>query len=31
VFEELPWHLKEQRQQMLDEETASGRPWDRKA
>jgi len=30
VFEEMPWHLKEQRQQMLDEETASGRPWDRK-
>ena len=31
VFEEMPWHLKEQRQQMLDEETASGRPWARKA
>jgi 2-oxoisovalerate dehydrogenase E1 component alpha subunit len=31
VFEEMPWHLKEQRQQMLEEETASGRPWDRKA
>ena len=31
VFEEMPWHLKEQRQQMLDEEAASGRPWDRKA
>ena len=30
VFEEMPWHLKEQRQQMLDEEAASGRPWDRK-
>jgi 2-oxoisovalerate dehydrogenase E1 component alpha subunit len=30
VFEEMPWHLKEQRQQMLDEETASGRPWARK-
>ncbi len=30
VFEEMPWHLKEQRQQMIDEETASGRPWDRK-
>ena len=29
VFEEMPWHLKEQRQQMLDEETASGRPWER--
>ena len=31
VFEEMPWHLKEQRQQMIDEETASGRPWDRKS
>lgn len=30
VFEELPWHLKEQRQMMLDEEEASGRPWARK-
>jgi 2-oxoisovalerate dehydrogenase E1 component alpha subunit len=30
VFEEMPWHLREQRQQMLDEEAASGRPWDRK-
>ena len=30
VFEEMPWHLQEQRQQMIDEETASGRPWDRK-
>ncbi|TPG13726.1 3-methyl-2-oxobutanoate dehydrogenase (2-methylpropanoyl-transferring) subunit alpha [Sphingomonas oligophenolica] len=30
VFEEMPWHLKEQRAQMLAEETASGRPWDRK-
>ncbi|RDE07077.1 3-methyl-2-oxobutanoate dehydrogenase (2-methylpropanoyl-transferring) subunit alpha [Sphingomonas aracearum] len=30
VFEEMPWHLREQRQMMLDEETASGRPWDRK-
>ena len=30
VFEEMPWHLKEQRQQMLDEEQASGRPWARK-
>jgi len=30
VFEEMPWHLKEQRRQMLDEETASGRPWARK-
>lgn len=25
VFEEMPWHLKEQRQQMLDEEKAAGR------
>ncbi len=31
VFEEMPWHLREQRQQMLDEEEASGRPWARKA
>ncbi|MEO7170933.1 MAG: 3-methyl-2-oxobutanoate dehydrogenase (2-methylpropanoyl-transferring) subunit alpha [Sphingomonas sp.] len=31
VFEEMPWHLKEQRQQMLDEEQASGRPWARKS
>ncbi|MEP7005283.1 MAG: thiamine pyrophosphate-dependent dehydrogenase E1 component subunit alpha, partial [Sphingomonas bacterium] len=31
VFEELPWHLKEQRAQMLAEETASGRPWARKS
>ena len=30
VFEELPWHLQEQRAQMLAEETASGRPWARK-
>ena len=30
VFEDMPWHLKEQRQQMIDEETASGRPWARK-
>lgn len=30
VFEEMPWHLREQRQMMLDEETASGRPWARK-
>ncbi|WP_242098084.1 3-methyl-2-oxobutanoate dehydrogenase (2-methylpropanoyl-transferring) subunit alpha [Sphingomonas sp. CROZ-RG-20F-R02-07] len=30
VFEEMPWHLREQQQQMIDEETASGRPWDRK-
>ena len=27
VFEDLPWHLKEQQAQMLAEETASGRPW----
>ncbi|UUL81822.1 3-methyl-2-oxobutanoate dehydrogenase (2-methylpropanoyl-transferring) subunit alpha [Sphingomonas qomolangmaensis] len=27
VFEEMPWHLKEQRAQMLAEEEASGRPW----
>jgi len=31
VFEEMPWHLREQRQQMIDEEVASGRPWARKA
>ena len=31
VFEEMPWHLREQRQMMLDEEEASGRPWARKA
>ncbi len=31
VFEEMPWHLREQRQQMIDEEEASGRPWARKA
>ncbi|QKS00712.1 3-methyl-2-oxobutanoate dehydrogenase (2-methylpropanoyl-transferring) subunit alpha [Sphingomonas sp. CL5.1] len=30
VFEEMPWHLREQRQQMLAEEEASGRPWARK-
>ncbi len=30
VFEEMPWHLREQRQMMLDEEAASGRPWARK-
>jgi 2-oxoisovalerate dehydrogenase E1 component alpha subunit len=30
VFEEMPWHLREQRQQMMDEEKASGRPWARK-
>ncbi|CAN5494184.1 3-methyl-2-oxobutanoate dehydrogenase (2-methylpropanoyl-transferring) subunit alpha [soil metagenome] len=27
VFEEMPWHLREQQAQMLAEETASGRPW----
>lgn len=27
VFEELPWHLREQRDQLLAEEEASGRPW----
>jgi 2-oxoisovalerate dehydrogenase E1 component alpha subunit len=31
VFEQMPWHLREQRQMMLDEEEASGRPWARKA
>ena len=30
VYEEMPWHLREQQQQMLDEEEASGRPWARK-
>lgn len=30
VFEELPWHLKEQQAQMIAEETASGRPWAKK-
>ncbi len=30
VFEDMPWHLQEQRQQMIDEEEASGRPWARK-
>jgi len=30
VFEEMPWHLREQREQMLSEEEASGRPWARK-
>jgi len=30
VFEDMPWHLKEQQAQMMAEETASGRPWDRK-
>jgi len=30
VYEEMPWHLREQRAQMLAEEEASGRPWARK-
>ncbi|MGI4731488.1 MAG: 3-methyl-2-oxobutanoate dehydrogenase (2-methylpropanoyl-transferring) subunit alpha [Janthinobacterium lividum] len=30
VFEEMPWHLREQQAQMIAEETASGRPWDHK-
>ncbi|MBM7405288.1 MULTISPECIES: thiamine pyrophosphate-dependent enzyme [Sphingomonas] len=30
VFEEMPWHLREQQAQMLAEEAASGRPWARK-
>jgi 2-oxoisovalerate dehydrogenase E1 component alpha subunit len=30
VFEEMPWHLREQQAQMIAEETASGRPWARK-
>ncbi|VVS98751.1 2-oxoisovalerate dehydrogenase subunit alpha [Sphingomonas sp. EC-HK361] len=30
VFEEMPWHLREQQAQMMAEEAASGRPWDRK-
>lgn len=30
VFEEMPWHLREQQAQMLAEEKASGRPWARK-
>ena len=31
VFEEMPWHLREQQAQRLAEETASGRPWARKS
>ena len=31
VFEEMPWHLREQQAQMIAEETASGRPWARKS
>ncbi len=27
VFEEMPWHLREQQAQMIAEESASGRPW----
>ncbi|MEP9401654.1 3-methyl-2-oxobutanoate dehydrogenase (2-methylpropanoyl-transferring) subunit alpha [Sphingomonas sp. VNH70] len=30
VFEDMPWHLREQQAQMLAEEDASGRPWARK-
>lgn len=30
VFEEMPWHLREQQAQMLAEEQESGRPWARK-
>ncbi len=30
VFDELPWHLKEQQAQMMAEEEESGRPWARK-
>jgi 2-oxoisovalerate dehydrogenase E1 component alpha subunit len=30
VFEEMPWHLREQQAQMMAEEETSGRPWDRK-
>ncbi|MCG7349257.1 thiamine pyrophosphate-dependent enzyme [Sphingomonas sp. ACRSK] len=30
VFEEMPWHLREQQAQMVAEEAASGRPWARK-
>ncbi|WNO53898.1 3-methyl-2-oxobutanoate dehydrogenase (2-methylpropanoyl-transferring) subunit alpha [Stakelama saccharophila] len=30
VYEEMPWHLREQQQQMMAEEEASGRPWARK-
>ena len=29
VFEDMPWHLREQQEQMLAEERASGRPWER--
>ena len=30
VFENMPWHLREQQAQMIAEEEASGRPWARK-
>lgn len=30
VFEDMPWHLREQQAQMLAEEEESGRPWARK-
>ncbi|HEX7655753.1 MAG TPA: 3-methyl-2-oxobutanoate dehydrogenase (2-methylpropanoyl-transferring) subunit alpha [Sphingomonas sp.] len=30
VYEDMPWHLREQQAQMLAEEEASGRPWARK-
>ncbi|TPG38643.1 3-methyl-2-oxobutanoate dehydrogenase (2-methylpropanoyl-transferring) subunit alpha [Sphingomonas koreensis] len=30
VYEDMPWHLREQQQQMMAEEEASGRPWARK-
>jgi 2-oxoisovalerate dehydrogenase E1 component alpha subunit len=30
VFEEMPWHLREQQAQMIAEEEASGKPWARK-
>ncbi len=30
VFEEMPWHLREQRAQMIAEEETSGRPWTHK-
>ena len=30
VFEDMPWHLREQQAQMIAEETESGRPWARK-
>ena len=30
VFEDMPWHLREQQAQMIAEDDASGRPWARK-